>query len=91
MPTSIKQKNIDIIEIDEHLSELSEDLKEKITPGFEEYGLTIPQFYLTYVVLPEEDPNFKRLRDLHTINLQKKMFNAEAEVRTAKAESEAAA
>lgn len=91
LPTSIKQKNIDIIEIDEHLSELSEDLKEKITPGFEEYGLTIPQFYLTYVVLPEEDPNFKRLRDLHTINLQKEMFNAEAEVRTAKAESEAAA
>lgn len=91
LPASIKQKNIDIVEIDEHLSELSEDLKEKISPGFEEYGLTIPQFYLTYVVLPEEDPNFRRLRELHTINLQKKMFSAEAEVRTAKAESEAAA
>lgn len=58
-------------------------------PGFEEYGLTIPQFYLTTVVLPDNDPNFKRIRELHTIALQKRMFEAEADIRTAKAEAEA--
>lgn len=89
LATAIKQRNIDIVEVDEHLSELSEALKEKILPGFEEYGLTIPQFYLTNVVLPESDPNFKRLRELHTISLQKKMAAAEAEVRTSQAESRA--
>lgn len=47
LSAAIKQENIDIIEVDEHLSELSDTLKKKIQPGFEEYGLTIPQFYLT--------------------------------------------
>lgn len=86
----IKQRNIDIVEVDEHLSQLSEALREKILPGFEEYGLTIPQFFLTTVLLPESDPNFKRLRELHTIKLQKQMAAAEAEVRTSQAESRAA-
>lgn len=87
--SAIRDKNIDIVEIDEHLSELSEKLRSKILPGFEEYGLTVPQFYLTNVVLPEDDPNFRRLRELHTIALQKRVAASEAEVRTAQAESRA--
>lgn len=86
----IKQKNINIIEIDEHLNELSESLKEKILPGFEEYGLTIPQFYITNISLPENDPNYQKLRSLHTIALQKRMAEAEAELKTTQAESKAA-
>lgn len=70
LSAAIKQRNIDIVEVDEHLTELADELKKKITPGFEEYGLTVPQFYLTNIVLPESDPNFKRLRELHTITLQ---------------------
>lgn len=89
LSAAIKQENIDIIEVDEHLSELSDTLKKKIQPGFEEYGLTIPQFYLTNIVLPEEDPNFRRLRELHTVTLQKRMAQAEADVRTTQAQSRA--
>ena len=85
----IKQKNIDIIEVDEQLDVLSSSLREKILPGFEEYGLTIPQFYVTNIVLPEDDANFRRLRELHTIELQKRMATAEAEVRTTQAQSKA--
>ena len=50
LTAAIKARSFDIFEIDEHLSELSDVLHEKIRPGFEEYGLTIPQFYLTTVV-----------------------------------------
>ena len=89
LASAIKQQNIDIVEIDEHLSELSAALQEKLVPGFEEYGLTIPQFYLTTIVLPEDDPNFKRLRELHTITIQTRMAEAEAEVRKSQAESKA--
>lgn len=89
LSAAIKQKNIDIVEVDEHLGELSKSLHTKITPEFEEYGLTVPQFYLSNIVLPDNDPNFKRLRELHTITLQKRMATAEAEVRTAQAESRA--
>ncbi len=84
----IKNEAIDILEIDEKLDLISDNLREKILPGFEEYGLTIPQFYVTSVVLPEDDPNFKRIRELHTITLQTRVIQAEATVKTAQAQSE---
>ena len=89
LTTAIKESNINILEIDEHLEQLSEILRNKIMLGFEEYGLTIPQFYLTTVVLPEDNPNFRKIRDLYTVSLQKKMAQAEAEVRSAQAKAEA--
>ncbi|MBP3507277.1 MAG: SPFH domain-containing protein [Lachnospiraceae bacterium] len=90
LATVIKQQDIDIVEIDEHLEELSSALRMAILPGFEEYGLTVPQFYLTNILLPEEDSNFKKLKELHTISLQKRMSQAEAEVKMVQAENRAA-
>ena len=87
---AITAGGIDILEIDTHLAELSASLRDIIAPDFEEYGLTIPQFYVNNIVLPEEDPNFKRLRELHTVRLQKRLAEAEAEVRSAQAHSRAA-
>lgn len=89
LASSIKSLNINILEIDEHLTELGDILHKKVLPGFEEYGLTIPQFFLTNVVLPEDDPNFKRVRELYTISLQKRMISAEAEVNTAREQAAA--
>ncbi len=86
---AIKAEEFDILEIDEHLESLSAALLKKIQPGFGEYGLYIPQFYLSTVVLPEEDPNFRRLKELHTISLQTRMARAEATVLSAKAQAEA--
>ncbi len=85
----IKNEAIDLLEIDEHLDKISQNLGEKIKAGFEEYGLTIPQFYVTNVLLPENDPNFKRIKELHLITLQTRMAQAEATVKTAQAQSEA--
>lgn len=85
----IKDEAIDILEVDEKLELISERLREKLLPGFEEYGLTIPQFYVTTVVLPEDDPNFKRIRELHTITLQTRVIQAEAVVKTAEAQAQA--
>ncbi|MBQ2915062.1 MAG: SPFH domain-containing protein [Clostridia bacterium] len=90
LASSIKSENIDLLEIDEHLEKLSQKLHSAINPGFEEYGLTIPQFYLTTVLLPENDPNFRRLRDLHTVSLQTRMIQADALVRSAQADADAA-
>ncbi|MCQ2496027.1 MAG: SPFH domain-containing protein [Lachnospiraceae bacterium] len=84
----ITNEAIDLLEIDSKLDIISTNLREKLIPGFEEYGLTIPQFYVTNIVLPEDDPNFKRIKELHTITLQTRMLQAEATVRTAKAQSE---
>ncbi len=86
---TIRSENIDVVEIDGHLERLSEVLRQRILPGFEEYGLTIPEFYVTNVALPETDSNFKRLRELHTIALQTRMAEADAEVKSAYARAQA--
>ncbi len=88
LPAVIKEKQIDLLEIDERVEEISSFLLEKLLPGFEEYGLTIPQFYATHVVLPEDDPNFKRIRELHTVMLQSRVYQAEATVKTFEAQGE---
>ena len=90
LASCIKANGINILEVDESLGLLSSVLKNSIQPGFEEYGLTIPEFYVTTVVLPEADPNFKRIRELHSIALQKRMVEAETTIKTAMAESRAA-
>ena len=86
----IKNNSMNILEIDENLGTLSEVLKKSMLPGFEEYGLTIPELYVTTIVLPENDPNFRRIRDLHAISLQQRMVEAETTIKTARAEAEAA-
>ena len=85
----IKDNAIDILEVDEKLDLISSVLGGKIREGFEDYGLTVPKFFVTSVVLPEDDPNFKRIRELHTIVLQTRVIQAEATVKTAAAQSQA--
>ena len=89
LSSAIKTNNINILEIDEKLELLSELLLKNIIHGFEEYGLTIPQFYVTNVALPENDLNFKRLKELHTVSFQTKIIQAEALVKSAQADAEA--
>lgn len=60
----IKQEKINIIEVDERLDSLAVPLHQKISAGFEEYGLTVPEFYITSISLPEDDPNFKRIKNI---------------------------
>ncbi len=77
LSSCIKAKNIDILEIDEHLEELSDVIRQKILPGFEEYGLTIPQFYISNVALPDNDPIFKRFKEMHTYSFYSNLTKAD--------------
>lgn len=80
LATSIKAENIDILEIDSNLEKLSVILREAILPGFEEYGLTVPQFYVSNVLLPEGDANLRKLRELKTVSLDTKMVERERQI-----------
>ncbi len=62
--SSIKQLGINILEIDEHLESLSASLREVVSKGFEEYGIYVPQFYVTNVALPEDNENYRKLKQL---------------------------
>lgn len=89
LASTIKSNGINILEIDETLDSLSESLRLKIIDGFEEYGLTIPQFYITNILLPENDQNFRRLKELHTVSLQTRIIQADALVKSAQADADA--
>lgn len=88
LAASIKAESINILEIDENLEKLSASLREAILPGFEEYGLTVPQFYVSTVILPEEDRNFQQLRSLYATTLQTKSAEAVAAITAAKRQIE---
>ncbi|MBR2615161.1 MAG: SPFH domain-containing protein [Clostridia bacterium] len=60
----IKDMKINILEIDQYMATLSDSLRERISPKFEEYGLTIPNFYITNIDLPESDKNFQEIKSL---------------------------
>ncbi|MBQ9083585.1 MAG: zinc-ribbon domain-containing protein, partial [Clostridia bacterium] len=83
LPVAIKSNHMDIFEIDEHLEELSEGVRQRLLVGFEEYGLTIPQFYISHVELPDpkKDLNFGRMVELHTLSLQSRMIQADKSIR----------
>jgi len=87
---TIKESKINILEIDEHLDSLSSALCARINEGLAEYGLTMPEFFVTTVVTPDDDVNFRKLKQQHAdLYLRvrdeeniKKVREAEAERRT---------
>ena len=89
LPNVIKNENIDVFELEMNLDKLSEGLRKSIVGGFEEYGLTIPQLYVTNVVYPENDQNIKQMRELRSIGLKAKVIQAEAFIKSTQAEADA--
>ena len=81
---AIKEQNINILEIDAYLDVLSESLRGIINETLDEYGLVMPEFYITSVMTPDDDPNFKRLKQQFA---DKTLKVREEEVRRAEAEA----
>ncbi len=60
---AIKYCQINILEIDEHLLDLSVELRKRLNGYLEEYGLEIPEFFVSRVMTPDDDPNFRRMKE----------------------------
>lgn len=56
---------INIFEIDEHLSLFSESIKRMLVVDFEEYGVSLEQFFVTNVVKPDGDRQYEKFKELH--------------------------
>lgn len=85
----IKSQNLDILDIDKHYEDISRVLIEKMNLGFEEYGLHVPQFFISNIAYPNDDPNFQKIVELHSISLKSKSIEAEAQIRSFEAKAEA--
>lgn len=89
LANAITSENIDILQIDQHLLRLSERLRELVSTSFEEFGITIVNMLVEQVILPEEDrslegANLKRIKRLRSIALDKREYEAEADVEEAR-------
>lgn len=60
---TIKESGISILEIDERLMELSSALREKLNSYLNEYGLEMPEFFVSRVMTPDDDPNFRKMKE----------------------------
>lgn len=83
---TIKAENIHILEIDSALLGLSDLLKEKINGALEAYGLEITDFFISRILTPEDDPNYRRLKDQHA---KQYLLVREEEIRRQEAEAAA--
>lgn len=63
LAATIRENSINILEIDERLMELSDALKARINPRLAEYGLELADFFVARVVAPDDDPNFRRMKE----------------------------
>ena len=61
----LKSEKINIFEIDEHLLEFSEELKQRLSNDFEDYGISLEQFFVTRVVKPDGDTQYEDFKELH--------------------------
>ena len=81
----IKANGISVLELDEHIDMISVGLREAINPELAEYGLTMPEFYVANILTPDDDPNFRRMKQQHA-----DMYLKTREEQIKKAEAEAA-
>lgn len=90
---TIRENAINVLAIDEYLMELSQALREKINVGLADYGLTMPEFFVSRIVTPDDDPNYRRMREQYAeqylLVRQEQIRKSEAEAAQARKAVEA--
>jgi membrane protease subunit (stomatin/prohibitin family) len=90
---TIKECGINILEIDERLMELSEELRIRLNCFLQNYGLEMPEFFVSRIVTPDDDPDFKRMKqqyaDQYLLIRQEQIKRSEAEAAQARKAVEA--
>ena len=81
LANTIEDQRLDVFLLDKQKDKLAEAIRDTINVQLDDYGLYMPQFYIRKITLPEDDPNFKRMRD----NLAAQSLNA-LEAETAETE-----
>lgn len=59
---AIKEQGINVLEIDEYTEDISERLRNEINITLEDYGLFMPEFFITSFLTPDDDKDFQRLK-----------------------------
>ena len=97
LAAAIRENSINILEIDERLLELSDALRGRVNGRLAEYGLEMPEFYVSRVVTPDDDPNFRKMKEqfaeqylgVRQEQIRKNIAAAEAERKAVEAQTAA--
>ncbi len=97
LAAAIRENSINVLEIDERLLELSDALRERINSRLAEYGLEMPEFFVSRVVTPDDDPNFRKMKEqfaeqylgVRQEQIRKNVAAAEAERKAVEAQTAA--
>ncbi len=97
LAAAIRENGINVLEIDERLLELSDALRGRINGRLAEYGLEMPEFYVSRVVTPDDDPNFRKMKEqfaeqylgVRQEQIRKNIAAAEAERKAVEAQTAA--
>ncbi len=65
MAQHIRERNISVFELDLHLQELSDVIKEKVSDDFYDYGIELNRFLITTILKPDEDRNYIKFKELY--------------------------
>ena len=65
LSTLIRERSINIFRIDEQLTEMSLALQDRLKPDFADYGLALERFFVTTIIKPEDDGNYRRFKELN--------------------------
>lgn len=82
----MKEENISVLDLDAELLHFSDILRIRINEMLEEYGLTMPDFFINRVITPEEDPNYRRMKEQYA---QQYLLVKQEEIRRREAEAAA--
>lgn len=91
----VRQERINLLDVAEELKRLGEGLKAAINYALKDYGLEMPEFYVTRVITPDrsEDPNFAEAQDQYNAlgrnARQTNVVISERNVKLAEAQTEA--
>lgn len=61
----IKANSINIFEIDEHLTEFSENIHKLLIPDFADYGVSLERFFVSNIAKPDGDKQYEKFKELH--------------------------
>lgn len=62
---AVSDRSLSIFEMDAQLVLLSNDVKERLQPDFNDYGLELTQMMVTTVVKPEGEPIYEQFKNLY--------------------------
>lgn len=61
----IREKQLNIFQIDEQLQNMSAALHDMLRPDFMDYGIALERFFIVNIIKPEDDKNYRRFKEIH--------------------------